>query len=104
VAPGKKSEGRAHRGGGATGSARRGGVPVGGRLRRGGSILGAVLRLAAEAGKVATGAVSERTKSTAQGGGFSRRWAAAPFLKGPAGRTQRGGGPGRRAMRGTERE
>jgi hypothetical protein len=55
--------------GGAAGSGRCGGVPVGGRLRRGGDVLGAVLRLAMEAGKVVAGTTSERDGKHGVGGG-----------------------------------
>jgi hypothetical protein len=47
------------------------GVPVGGRLRRGGGVLRAVPRLAAEAGKVAAGATSERDTKHGAGGKHS---------------------------------
>jgi hypothetical protein len=57
---------------------------------------GVVLRLAAEAGKVAMGAVSERDEKHSAAGG------AAPF-KGGRRDACRGGGPGRRAMRGAKR-
>jgi hypothetical protein len=50
------------------GSGRRGGVPMGERLRWGGGVLRAVLRLAAEAGKVGAGAALERDEKHGAGG------------------------------------
>jgi hypothetical protein len=65
--------------GAAVGSGQRGGVLVGGRLRRGGGVLGAVLRLAVEAGKVVVAAASERDKKHDAGEKSGRQRAAAPF-------------------------
>jgi hypothetical protein len=76
--------------GGAAGSGRCGGVPVGGRLRRGGDVLGAVLRLAMEAGKVVAGTTSERDGKHGVGGDPSGGGRQRPFKGGR--RDAHGGG------------
>jgi hypothetical protein len=71
--------------GAAVGSGRRGGVLVGGRLRRGGGVLGAVLRLAVEAGKVVVAAASERDEKHDVGGKIRPAAGSSTLLKGASG-------------------